>query len=154
VGLKMKNIKTIILRPFSILYWGFLLFLLLTIASTAYVYFRDLMVNGVGIPPELFGAILFLSLVGSYVNIPLRVIETDNPIIYNDVVNKFGIDWVIPQVHVGKMKTLIALNVVGGLEPILISLYLLLFSIPQCSPDLLWTLIKTLVVLVVVTVTT
>lgn len=101
----LKNIRTIILRPFSLLYWGFLLFLLFTIASTAYVYFRDLLVQGVGIPPELFGAVLFLSLIGSFITIPLKTIEVDNPILYNDVVNKFGVDWVIPKVPVGRMKT-------------------------------------------------
>lgn len=150
----LKNIRTIILRPFSLLYWGFLLFLLFTIASTAYVYFRDLLVQGVGIPPELFGAVLFLSLIGSFITIPLKTIEVDNPILYNDVVNKFGVDWVIPKVPVGRMKTLLAINVGGGVLPILISLYLLLVSIPQCSPDLAGTYLKTLAVLLVVTITT
>ena len=68
----LKNIKTIILRPFSLLYWGFLLFLLFTITSTAYVYFRDLLVQGVEILPELFGPVLFLNLIGSFINIPLK----------------------------------------------------------------------------------
>lgn len=67
----IKNVRTVILRPFSLLYWGFLLFLLLTVASSAYVYFRDLLIQGVGVPPEFFSAILFLSLVGSFINIPL-----------------------------------------------------------------------------------
>lgn len=150
----MRNIKTIILRPFSLIYTAFLLFLLFTIASTAYAYFRDLMVEGVGIPPEMFGAIMLLSLIGSMVNIPLKTVEADNPIVYNDVVTKFGVDWVIPQVHVGKMRTVIAINLGGGVVPILISLYLLVFSIPQCSPDLGWTYLKTLAVLIVVAVTT
>jgi uncharacterized membrane protein len=150
----IKNIRTVILRPFSLLYWGFLLFLLLTVASSAYVYFRELLIQGVGIPPELFSAILFLSLVGSFINIPLKTLEINNPLVYLEQVNKFGVDWVIPQVQMGKMKTLLTINVGGGLVPIFISLYLLLFSIPRNSPDLLATYIKTLVILVVVAIST
>jgi uncharacterized membrane protein len=150
----IKNIRTVILRPFSLLYWGFLLFLLLTVASSAYVYFRELLIQGVGIPPELFSTILFLSLVGSFINIPLKTLEINNPLVYLEQVNKFGVDWVIPQVQMGKMKTLLTINVGGGLVPIFISLYLLLFSIPRNSPDLLATYIKTLVILVVVAIST
>lgn len=150
----LKNVRTIILKPFSLLYWGFLLFLLLTVASSAYVYFRDLLVEGVGIPPEFFGAILFLSLVGSFINIPLKTFEVDNPIVVQEQVHKFGVDWVIPQVYVGKMKTLLTINVGGGVVPIFISLYLLLFSIPSVSPDLYATYLKTLVILIVVAAST
>lgn len=60
----------------------------------------------------------------------------------------------IPQVHVGKMRTLLTINVGGGVVPILISLYLLLYSIPSNSPDLLATYIKALVILIVVTIST
>lgn len=80
--------------------------------------------------------------------------EVDNPIVYLDQVNKFGVDWVIPQVHVGRMRTLLTINVGGGVVPILISLYLLLYSIPSNSPDLLATYIKALGILIVVTIST
>ncbi|TRO46876.1 DUF1614 domain-containing protein, partial [Candidatus Bathyarchaeota archaeon] len=122
VSRMLKNIRTVILKPFSLLYWGFLLFLLVTVASSAYVYFRDLLIEGVGIPPEFFGAILFLSLVGSFINIPLKTFEVDNPIVVQEQVHKFGVDWVIPQVYMGKMKTLLTINLGGGVVPIFISL--------------------------------
>jgi len=150
----MKTLKTLITRPFSILYFGFLLFLLFTIASAAYVYLKDLLVRGVGIPPEAIGVILFLSLIGSFINIPLKTFELDNPIVYMDAVEKFGVTWAVPQVVVGRMKTLLMINLGGGVVPILISIYLLLFSIPRCSPNLFSTYLKMLVILAVVTVST
>lgn len=52
------------------------------------------------------------------------------------------------------MKTLLMINLGGGVVPILISTYLLLFSIPSCSPSLFSTYLKTLVILAVDAIST
>ena len=54
----------------------------------------------------------------------------------------------------GVKRTLVAVNLGGAVVPVLISLYLILVSIPAKSPDVLMSLIRTAVVLMVVALTT
>ena len=51
----------------------YLLLLILLAALVPYIafYFRSLLVQGPGLPPEFVGLFLLLSLVGSSVNVPL-----------------------------------------------------------------------------------
>lgn len=143
----------LVFRPFSILYLVLLLFLFFATLSTITLFYRALLVRGVGVPPEAFGAVLFLSLFGSYVNIPFTVVETRAPVVRHREVRLFWVTWRIPRVEMGVRKTLVTVNVGGAVVPLLISLYLLIYSIPACSPNLAATYLKALVVLITVTVT-
>ena len=137
-------------RPFSMLYFTFLLMMLLVLLPLLTMLFRGLLVRGLGIPPESVGFVLLVSLLGSHFNIPFTSVESLGPITTYREVRFFGVTWRIPRVAVGVRKTLVTINVGGAVVPILISAYLLGYSIPACSPDPLLTYLKTLILMLVV----
>ena len=118
------------------------------------MFFRSLLVEHIGLPPELFGAVLFLSLIGSYINIPLTTVEARVPIYTYREVRFFMVTWRVPKMEMGIRRTYITINLGGAVVPILISAYLVLWSIPACSTDVAASYLKLLVVLGVVTFTT
>ncbi len=146
--------RGVVFRPFSLLYFGVLvgLFLLTLVYATS--FYRDLLVEGVGVPPEWFGLVLFLSLFGSAVNIPVSSVESVGPVVVHREVRLFWVTWRIPRVVVGVRRTLVAVNLGGAVVPVLISAYLLLVSIPGKSPDVLASYVRLGVVLAVVSLTT
>jgi len=150
----MVEEQRIIFRPFSFLYFGILtvLFFLTLVSVTS--FYRDLLVEVVGIPPETFGLILFLSLFGSTVNIPLTTIESKAPIVDHREIRLFWVTWRIPRVVMGVRRTLVTVNLGGAIVPVLISAYLLLVSIPTKSPNVLASYLRTGIVLVIVSLTT
>jgi uncharacterized membrane protein len=140
-----------IFRPFSFLYLGVLMFLFIVMVPVFMFFFRRLLVQGVGLPPEAFGAVLFASLVGSYINVPLTTVETKVPIYTFREVKFFWVTWRMPEVEMGVRKTHILINVGGAIVPILISGYLVFFSIPFCSTNTSLSYFRLLVVMLFVT---
>ncbi len=138
-------------RPFSAMYFSVLLFLLFIVFPFLMRFYRSVMVTALGLPPSMFGAVLFLSLFGSNVNIPLTTIETREPIRTYRVIRFFGVNWRIPQMELGVRETHVMLNVGGAVVPILISMYLLVYSIPKCSLNLIGSYVNVLVVFLIVT---
>ena len=132
------------------LYFTLLLLWLLMLTPLISLFLRTVFVEYLGLPPELFLIILLLSLLGSFVNIPIAELESLQPVYTYREISFFGVTWYIPQVDMGWRRTIIALNVGGGLVPIIVSLYLLLYAIPQAEPDPLSTYIKVLIVLLIV----
>lgn len=121
----------LIFRPISILYFTILLLWLLMLFPLAALFLRHLLVRALGLPPEVVGLLLLLSLFGSFVNIPLAELESRAPILaYREVV-LFGVTWHIPRVEMGTRRTLVTLNVGGALVPLLISTYILTWAIPR-----------------------
>ncbi len=59
------------------------------------------MVQTLGIPQEYFWAVVLLSLTGSYVNLPLVVLEPEQPVAYKEEVDAFGVTWMAPEVDAG-----------------------------------------------------
>ena len=143
--------RRLVFRPFSFLYFAFLFFLLGLLLPYLAASFRDLLVRGLGLPVEVVGFFLFMSLVGSFLNVPLLEVESRVPIYVFRSVKFFGVSWRLPKVQMGVRKTLITLNVGGALLPIVVSAYLLLWSIPACSLDPMSSYTKALVVLTIVT---
>jgi uncharacterized membrane protein len=94
-----------------------LLVVLIELKVLSYAYER------IGINRRHVFAVLLLSLVGSYVNIP--VAELPGEEIESDrVVTFFGVQYVVPgKVH--ESRTIIAVNVGGAVIPTLLSIYLL-----------------------------
>ncbi|MFQ6085265.1 MAG: DUF1614 domain-containing protein [Candidatus Bathyarchaeia archaeon] len=70
--------------------------------------------------------LLIATLLGSYINIPLKKIRTIRPVVEQEYVSAFGIVYTVPRIRYGIATTLLAINVGGALIPTLISLYLLL----------------------------
>lgn len=98
----------------------FFLFLLLValieIGILGYAY------ASIGINRRYVFALLLLSLLGSYVNIPVAELPAEN-VMANRVVTFFGMRYVIPMV-LSAPKTIIAVNLGGAVVPVLLSLYL------------------------------
>jgi len=150
----MSRAQRVIFRPFSLFYFSILLFLLLLVFPVLMRFYRGIMVEALGLPPWLFGAVLFLSLFGSSVNVPLVTLESREPVRVFREVRFFGVSWRVPRVEMGVRRTYVMLNVGGGVVPVLISGYLLLVGIPGCSGDLVSSLVDVFVVFLVVTVST
>ena len=150
----MRNVRSLIYRPFNLLYMAFLVFLLFTVAGYFLSFLRGLLVDAVGIPQEYFWAITLLSLIGSAVNFPLFILESPHPVKYVEEVDVFGAKRVVPHVETGAQETLVTINLGGAVIPAIISAYLLLFSIPSCSSNILTSYLHALIVLVLVTSST
>jgi len=94
-----------------------MVFVLLELHILSYAYRR------LGIAPRWVFAILLLSLLGSYINIPVAQLPAER-VVSDDVVSSFGMQWRIPTVHQWP-GTIIAVNVGGALIPTLLSFYLI-----------------------------
>ena len=77
-----------------------------------------------GLPPEYAFTALLVSLVGSYINIPITRVASGqaHPA---EVVRSFGIRYRVPTRYVTD-STIVAVNVGGAIVPVLISVYLLM----------------------------
>ena len=128
--------------------------MLLLIFPVLMRFYRSIMVEALGLPPWMFETVLFLSLFGSSVNIPITSIETREPLrIYREI-RFFGVTWRVPEVEMGVKRTYIMLNLGGGVVPLLISGYLLLVGMPRCSADIVSSYIDVLLVFVLVMIST
>lgn len=90
------------------------------------------------IPPQIALAALYMSLIGSVMNIPLTEVRTiDYGLIYREI-EVFGIRWFLPTIGLREKKTIIAVNVGGALMPTIISIYILIqtFMKPSINPQI------------------
>lgn len=69
--------------------------------------------------------ILFLSLLGSGINIPLTTLRSDIPVVKENYRKLFGITYRISSTQMVRNETVLAINVGGAVIPVLISAYLL-----------------------------
>jgi uncharacterized membrane protein len=76
----------------------------------------------IGVPPRYMFFVLFLSLVGSHVNVPLAAMPVER-LLPAHTVTMFGRTYVSPPVH-AEGTTIVAINVGGALLPLMLSLYL------------------------------
>lgn len=77
-----------------------------------------------GITPRHAIALLALSLLGSYVNVPVRVLEGP-PAVTGRIIEQFGVRWVVP-IMAPSARTVLAVNLGGAILPAIVSGYLLL----------------------------
>ena len=78
----------------------------------------------IGVSRRYMFAFLLLSILGSYVNIPLAKLPAEH-LYSGHVVTFFGMRYIIPLV-VDSPQTIIAVNLGGAVIPILLSVYLVL----------------------------
>ncbi len=103
----------------------FLLFLLLIVLlflislDLIGIAFRKL-----GFPPQYAVLFLLLSLIGSYVNIPVKEIRSKETVVSSRIVDFYWVRYVIPPVQVER-RTTIAVNLGGAVIPVLISWFLI-----------------------------
>ena len=145
-----KDISKLIFRPLSPLYffmiflWTFLLFPFLILTGNVFVRL-------LGIPPFITFIIFMLSLFGSYVNIPIMEVVSTEPIIALREVTFFGVRWTIPEFEVRRKRTIVALNVGGALVPLIVSIYLLVVTVPSSEANLFVAYTKIFLALAIVT---
>jgi len=151
--MRRANIRSLIYKPFNLLYFAFLIFLLITVAGWFLSFFEGLLVEQLGLPQRYFWVITLLSLLGSYVNLPLAVLESEGQVHYIEQVESFGVTYEIPKIEVSRKHTLVMINLGGAIIPTIISLYMF-YSIYRFSPNPILTVAKTLIVLVIVTLNT
>jgi uncharacterized membrane protein len=80
--------------------------------------------SALGLNPRVATLVLFGSLLGSYINLPL-VRLPDERVVSREVVEVFGVPFLAP-VEVDWPGTILAINVGGAVIPILLSLYLIM----------------------------
>lgn len=105
--------------PFFLIFWflAAVLIGLIQIGILRYVFER------MGVPPRYLFLLLVLSLLGSYVNIPVAQLPAE-PMQTGQIVDFFGMQYIVPVV-INQPGTVIAVNVGGALVPTLLSLYLI-----------------------------
>lgn len=113
-------------NPFSVLMMAFLFVVLLLMIPFIFLTFVGSAFSKLGFSPGTVLLLLFLTLVGSLVNIPVTKVQ-GGPVRMEKEFNPFY-GWVyrIPEVA---PETVVAVNVGGALIPFLISLYLLYESV-------------------------
>jgi uncharacterized membrane protein len=97
-----------------------------------------------GLPPEMAFTALLVSLVGSYINIPVARVANGQPH-PAEVVRSFGIRYRVP-IRYATDSTIVAVNVGGAIVPTLISVYLLMQMPTIIVPALIGVAIVTAIV--------
>ena len=97
-----------------------------------------------GLSPNLALLALLVSLVGSYINIPLYSVES-GPAPVTATVNNFGVIYSIPYQY-GVARTTVAINVGGAIVPLIIAVYALLKSPRAILPSIFGTALVALVI--------
>lgn len=77
-----------------------------------------------GFPPQYSVLFLFLSLIGSYVNIPIKEITSREPVVSGRIIDFYWFRYVIPPLQV-EHRTTIAVNLGGCIIPVIISGFLI-----------------------------
>jgi uncharacterized membrane protein len=97
----------------------------LVIVAFIFFFVTEVAFEKTGFTRLQFLVILSVALVGSYVDIPLWQIKNTRPMVVLREVRAFWITYRIPQYALTQTTTTIALNVGGGLVPIVVTLILL-----------------------------
>jgi uncharacterized membrane protein len=97
-----------------------------------------------GLPPEFAFTALLVSLIGSYINVPITRVARGQPH-PAEVVRSFGIRYRVPTRYLTD-STIVAVNVGGAIVPVLISIYLLMQMPAIVVPALIGVAIVTAIV--------
>ncbi|OAQ21505.1 DUF1614 domain-containing protein [Thermosulfurimonas dismutans] len=109
--------------PFTFLFVLALLVLLFLIFLLVHIGLITIAAGKIGLTPNQIFLFLLASLIGSHINIPLARIRRQVHPLEEEIVRFFGIPYRVPPLA-GASYTVVALNLGGGLLPVLISLYL------------------------------
>lgn len=109
--------------PLALPFFLLLLFLFALLVILIEIHIIEYAYKRMGINHRYIFALLLLSLLGSYVNIPVAELSAGH-VLSGREITFFGIRYVIPLVERWP-GTVIALNVGGAIIPVLLSLYLL-----------------------------
>jgi len=110
------------------------LFAVVQIGAISYAFGK------IGIPPAYMLSLLMLSWFGSWVNIPITRLRSEDDTYDGEIIPFFGQRYVVPRMR-QRRETILAINLGGALVPCFLSLYLL-----TQAQSLVWTLIATAIV--------
>lgn len=128
--------------PVSLPFFLFLVVLLAAVIAWVQIRTIKYAYEKIGIPLKYFYLLLISSLLGSYINIPVATLPSEQ-ILSGQNVTYYGMQYVIPEVVDWPGPT-IAVNIGGAVIPLLVSLYLIKkFRI--YGPALLGVIVVTLV---------
>ena len=130
--------------PFLVFYALIFLGLLIVWLVFVWVGVISNVFQALGLSPNLAVMALLVSLLGSYINIPVGEVESGDAEL-PEVVTHFGMRYRIP-VRNQTGKTTVAINVGGAIVPVLISLYVLSQFPAAIVPALIGTAIVALIV--------
>jgi uncharacterized membrane protein len=105
--------------PFLLIFWG-LIIVLIGLATLRLLRYASL---SMGITEGTLIALLGLSLLGSYINIPVAHLPGHRTVTAGEI-NFFGMTYIVPMVQ-QTQATILAVNVGGAVIPVCLSLYLL-----------------------------
>lgn len=105
--------------PFLLIFWG-LLIVLVGLAALRLLRYASL---SMGISEGALIAVLGLSLLGSYINIPVAYLAGHQTVAAGEI-SFFGMTYIVPMMRQTR-ATILAINVGGAIIPVLLSLYLL-----------------------------
>ncbi len=118
------------MRPSSLLFFPLALPFVLALFLVLFLLLAFLQIGLIsiayeklGVPPQHLFSLLLLSLLGSYVNIPVARVPAGERMIQAVTIRRFGVTYVVPRSVVP--ETVIAINVGGAVVPVMLSLYLL-----------------------------
>ena len=141
-----------VFRPVSIIYLFLLLLALIIVIPVIFLLIGDLLVSALGIPAQWVSLFLFLSLFGSFVNIPIATLESKAPMLRLREVTAFGVTWQVPSMGLGVSRTLVMINLGGAILPIVVSGYLLGMSLIHTPGNPVDEYLAIVTVLVIVTI--
>ena len=113
----------LIFSPFAFLFVLLLFFVLGFLFVFIHVGLITIAAGKIGLTPNQVFLFLLASLLGSHVNLPLTRVRREADPLEETLVRFFGVPYVVPRLS-EEAYTVIALNVGGGLIPVLLSLYL------------------------------
>ena len=122
-----------VFRPVSGFYLLLLVLALVCAVSVVFLLVGDLLVSALGLPVQVVGVFFFVSLFGSFVNLPVGALESRVPIVSVREVVAFGVRWRVPGVGVGVARTHVLINVGGAVLPVVVSGYLLGMPLVQAG---------------------
>ncbi|MEJ5347555.1 MAG: DUF1614 domain-containing protein [Desulfosoma sp.] len=111
--------------PFLVIFFFLFVFLLFLVFGLVKFGLFAMAFARLGIPPEHLFSLLFLCIVGSMVNIPVKRLPLEDEPTIIDVVSFFGLRYRPPRWQRPR-EMVLAVNVGGAVIPTLISLYLLI----------------------------
>jgi len=150
-GYKARR-KRILFQPIILPHFVALLFLAFFLFPLFLFFLGPVFRYGLGLPWFLVILVVWFSLLGSAINFPIKEFVSEQPIIVSREVSFFGFKWIIPEVVVGKQKTVLAVNLGGAIIPILVSFYLLAYSIPTFDPNPSIAYLKIFIVTVIIAI--
>ncbi len=120
----MPNVSRHVYNPFSLAAF-FIIVILVILFVIVFFGLIGAAFETLGFSTRDVILVLIATLIGSFINIPLFSLTSDEPVVTDTYVTVFGITYRVPTAIEGSRKTVVAVNVGGALIPVAVSLYLL-----------------------------